>query len=58
METGYLRDDDPWEITFEMGALIQGLIMLYLGGRIEGSAARFRALLQRSLRRYLHGICR
>ncbi|HEX7835996.1 MAG TPA: TetR/AcrR family transcriptional regulator [Kofleriaceae bacterium] len=58
METGYLRDDDPWEITFEMGALIQGLIMLYLGGRIEGSAARFRALSRRSLRRYLHGICR
>jgi AcrR family transcriptional regulator len=58
METGYLRDDDPWEITFEMGALIQGLMMLYLGGRIEGNAARFRALFRRSLRRYLHGICR
>jgi AcrR family transcriptional regulator len=58
MATGYLRRDDPWEIAFEMGALVEGLIMLYLGGRFDGSAARFRALLRRSLRRYFHGIRR
>jgi AcrR family transcriptional regulator len=58
MESGELRDDDHWEVTFELGALVEGLIMLYLGGRIEASRPRFRALVRRSLRRYLHGICR
>ena len=33
METGYFRKDDVWEIVFETGALMQGLVMLYLGGR-------------------------
>jgi AcrR family transcriptional regulator len=56
MDRGELRRDDPWEITFEMGALVEGLIMLYLGGRFDGSAAKFRALVRRSLRRYFHGI--
>jgi AcrR family transcriptional regulator len=58
MESGYLRDDDHWEITFELGALVEGLIMLYLGGRIEGSREQLRALLRRALRRHLHGIRR
>ena len=58
MAKGVLRDDDPWEVTFELGALIDGLLMLYLGGRIEGSAARFRAMCKRALRRYLDGIRR
>lgn len=57
MARGDLRKDDPWEIAFELGALVDGLLMLYVGGRIEGGPARFRALLRRSLRRYLHGIC-
>jgi AcrR family transcriptional regulator len=57
MARGALRKDDPWEIAFELGALVDGLLVLYLGGRIEGGPARFRALLRRSLRRYLHGIC-
>jgi AcrR family transcriptional regulator len=56
MENGYFRADDPWEIVFEVGALSHGLIMLYLGGRMNMSAARFRALYQRSFRRYIHGI--
>jgi hypothetical protein len=56
MASGYFRKDDAWEITFEMGALSHGLIMLYLGGRMNMSAARFRALYQRSFRRYIHGI--
>jgi AcrR family transcriptional regulator len=51
-----LRKDDPWEITFEMGALSHGLIMLYLGGRLSPSAARFRAFYRRSFRRYLRGL--
>jgi AcrR family transcriptional regulator len=56
MESGFFRKDDPWEIVFEMGALSHGLIMLYLGGRMNMTAARFRALYQRSFRRYIHGI--
>jgi hypothetical protein len=34
------------------------LIMLYLGGRMQGRPAQLRALLRRSLRRYLYGIRR
>jgi AcrR family transcriptional regulator len=56
MAGGYFRDDDPWEIVFEMGALSHGLIMLYLGGRMELPRSNFRALYRRSFRRYIHGI--
>ncbi|HSY82610.1 MAG TPA: TetR/AcrR family transcriptional regulator [Gemmatimonadaceae bacterium] len=56
MELGELRQDDPWEITFAMGALSHGLIALYLGGRLSASAARFRAFYRRSFRRYLRGL--
>jgi len=56
MDTGYFREDDAWEIVFEMGALSHGLIMLYLGGRLALTPARFRALYRRSFRRYIHGI--
>ena len=56
MTNGHFREDDAWEIVFEMGALSHGLIMLYLGGRLELSRARFRALYRRSFRRYIHGI--
>lgn len=56
MTTGELNQDDPWEITFEMGALSHGLIMLYLGSRTDLSRAAFRALYRRCFRRYLKGI--
>lgn len=56
MESGYFRKDDVWEIVFETGALWQGLIMLYLGGRMSMSASQFRAFCHRSFRRYIHGI--
>jgi AcrR family transcriptional regulator len=56
MAGGYFRDDDPWEIVFEMGALSHGLIMLYLGRRMEMSRSDFHALYRRSFRRYIHGI--
>jgi AcrR family transcriptional regulator len=56
MAGGYFRDDDPWEIVFEMGALSHGLIMLYLGRRMEMSRSDFGALYRRSFRRYIHGI--
>jgi AcrR family transcriptional regulator len=56
MDDGYFKKDDVWEITFEMGALSHGLIMLYLGGRLSTSATGFRALYRRSFRRYVNGI--
>lgn len=52
----YRPGEDIWEITFETGALLQGLVMLYLGGRIDLDAEGFRALVRRSMRRYVDGI--
>ncbi|MGH9520171.1 MAG: TetR-like C-terminal domain-containing protein, partial [Terriglobales bacterium] len=57
MDAGSFRKDDPWEITFEIGALLQGLVMLHLGGRTSLSTAQFRALCLRAFRRYFDGIC-
>jgi AcrR family transcriptional regulator len=56
METGRLGKDDVWEIVFETGALMQGLVMLYLGGRVAMSPSDFRAFCHRSFRRYFNGI--
>jgi len=56
MQNGHFRKDDPWEITLEMGALLQGLIMLYLGGRMALSPVQFRAFCRRSFRRYFDAI--
>jgi AcrR family transcriptional regulator len=58
MKAGVFRRDDVWEIAFETGAMLQGLVMLYIGGRVGTSAEEFRALCHRSLRRYLYGIRR
>ena len=58
MAGGQFRKDDAWEIVFEIGALSHGLIMLYLGGRIAVSPARFRQFYSRSFRRYIRGIRR
>jgi AcrR family transcriptional regulator len=57
MASGYFRKDDVWAIVFETGALLQGLMMLYLGGRVGMSAAQFRAFCHQSFRRYMDGIC-
>ncbi len=57
MHNGYFRKGNEWEIVFELGALSQGLIMLFLGGRIATSKEKFRAFYRRSFRRYFHGIC-
>ena len=56
MEIGHFRHDDVWEIVFAMGALSHGLIMLYLGGRTNMTASRFRIFYRQSFRRYIHGI--
>lgn len=57
MDAGLFRKDDPWELTFEMGALLQGFVMLHLGGRTSLSPAQFRALCLRAFRRHFDGIC-
>jgi AcrR family transcriptional regulator len=56
MENGTFREGDAREIAFEMGALSHGLIMLYLGGRMNVTPVQFRALYRRSFRRYVDGI--
>lgn len=56
MERGLFRKDDVWEIVFEIGALSHGMIMLFLGGRMEMSAAPFRKFYRRSFGRYIRGI--
>lgn len=56
IDSGVFRREDPWEMTFETGALLQGLVMLWIGGRFAGSPNEFRALCHRSFRRYIHGI--
>lgn len=56
MEQGIFRKDDAWEISFETGALLQGLLMLYIGGRIATSEDEFRALCHRAFGRYIRGI--
>jgi len=58
MKQGIFRKDDVWEIAFETGAMLQGLVMLYVGGRMDTSPEEFRALCHRAFRRYLHGIRR
>lgn len=56
MKKGVFRQDDVWEIVFETGALLQGMVMLYLGGRVGTSEEEFRALCHRAFRRYIDGI--
>jgi AcrR family transcriptional regulator len=56
MKQGIFRRDDIWEIVFEAGAMLQGLVMLYQGGRVGAPPEEFRALCHRALRRYLDGI--
>jgi AcrR family transcriptional regulator len=56
MEAGYFRKHDVWEVVFETGALMQGLVMLFIGGRVAMTPPQFRALCHRSFERYLNGI--
>jgi AcrR family transcriptional regulator len=58
MRDGIFRKDDVWEIAFETGAMLQGLVMLYVGGRVRMAEDEFRALCHRAFRRYFNGIRR
>ncbi|MFB9907705.1 TetR/AcrR family transcriptional regulator [Allokutzneria oryzae] len=56
MGEGLLREDDPLEVTLTLVAHAQGMVQLYLGGRMALSEADFRALCKRTTGRILHGI--
>jgi len=56
MRDGVFQQADVWEIVFETGALLQGLVMLYLGGRVDADEQGFRELCHRALGRYTNGI--
>lgn len=56
IERDVFRVDDVWEVVFEMGAILHGLVMLYTGGRVEMPEEEFRALCHRTFSRYLNGI--
>lgn len=55
---GHFHETDVWAVVFETGALLQGLMMLYLGGRVSMTAGRFRAYCQEAMGRYFDGIRR
>ncbi|MCW2877830.1 MAG: TetR family transcriptional regulator [Sphaerisporangium sp.] len=56
MRVGLLRPDDPLEVTLTLTAAVQGLVHLYLGGRIGLPEDEFRALCIRTTRRILDGV--
>lgn len=56
MLEGVLAEDDPLEVTLAVTAQAQGLIQLYLNGRIGLPEAEFRALCRRSTERMLDGL--
>ncbi|MGB7849120.1 MAG: TetR/AcrR family transcriptional regulator [Candidatus Acidiferrum sp.] len=56
MEQGSLKKDDVWEVAFALWAHVHGYVMLYHAGRIALSEREFRELIQRSLRRLVHGL--
>lgn len=56
MGQGLLRDDDPLEVALAITAQAQGLVQLYLGGRIGLCEQDFRALCKRMMSRTLDGL--
>ena len=56
MQQGFLKKDDVWEIAFALWAHVHGYVLLYRAGRIGFSEKQFRALLHRSIRRFLYGL--
>lgn len=56
VQQGILCACDANEVTFQLGAMLQGLIMLFLGNRIDMSAAQFRRFSLLAAERYLSGL--
>jgi len=55
IDDGVLRADDEWDVAFTLAAHMQGLILLYHGGRTD-AGEDFRARAHASLKRVLDGI--
>lgn len=53
---GLVREDDPLEVTLALTSSVQGLVQLYLGGRIGLPEEDFRRLCERTVRRIFDGI--
>jgi AcrR family transcriptional regulator len=58
IRVGLFQPVDVWEVAFETGAMMQGLVMLYLGGRVAATESEFRKIVHRAMERYLNGIRR
>ena len=56
MREGLIAEDDPLEVTVALTTATQGLVQLYLGGRISMPEKEFRALCLRTGWRIFHGI--
>ncbi|MFI6393313.1 TetR/AcrR family transcriptional regulator [Nonomuraea sp. NPDC050547] len=56
MRERVLRQDDPLEVTLALTAPVQGLVQLYLGGRIGLEEDGFRELCKRTVRRLFDGV--
>ncbi|QFY08141.1 TetR family transcriptional regulator [Nonomuraea phyllanthi] len=56
MRAGVVRQDDPLEVSLAMTSSVQGLVQLYLGGRIGLEEDDFRRLCERTARRVLDGV--
>ena len=56
MERGKLTSDDVWEVALQLWAHAHGYVMLYRGGRFKLFQDEFKQLLNRSMRRMLHGL--
>lgn len=56
MRSGRLRDDDPLECALLVAAELQGLVAMYLGGRVAMTGPDLRALCARQVHRILAGL--
>ncbi|MGW4799372.1 TetR/AcrR family transcriptional regulator [Nonomuraea sp. NPDC004297] len=56
MAAGILRADVPLEAALALTSSVQGLVQLYLGGRIGLDEPAFRDLCERNVRRILDGL--
>ncbi|HWY25364.1 MAG TPA: TetR/AcrR family transcriptional regulator [Nevskia sp.] len=56
MAAGWLRKDDVWEVTMQMGGSLHGWLVLYRGNRFSYTEAEFRAFCERGMDRLLAGL--
>jgi Tetracyclin repressor-like, C-terminal domain len=54
MKADVIRKDDVWEVAIDLWSLAHGYIALFRAGRFAVDEAGFRALFQRSMRRFLN----